>query len=307
MSSTEDARRFVGVGECMIEMSADADGRWHRNFGGDTFNTTWYVRSCLDGGVGYVTVLGQDPISDEMVGFMRAAGLDTGAIARHPTRIPGLYMITVDDGERTFTYWRDLSAARTLADDAEWLDGALTGVELIYFSGITVAILGAEGRSRLFDVLSERRSAGARLAFDPNLRPRLWSDLAEMRAATVEAAALSQIVLPSFEDEATHFGDASLEATAERYAALGASEVVVKNGGQEMLVHAGGTERVEFGPPVKPVDTTAAGDSFNAGYLAERLEGADVLASAAAGDALARQVILHRGALVPVTPRTLRG
>ena len=138
------------------------------------------------------------------------------------------------------------------------------------------------------------------VVFDPNLRPRLWADAAAMRDGIEAAASGADLVLPSFDDEATHFGDVNAGATIQRYLSVGAGHVVVKNGGGPMWFGGaqGEGELPDLAPDL-PVDTTAAGDSFNAGYLAAMLQGADCAASIRAGHALSRQVIRHRGALVP--------
>lgn len=295
--------RLVCVGECMVELAPEGGDLLRRGFAGDSFNTAWHARRALPEGwqVGYLSAVGRDPVSEEMLGFMARAGIDTTHVARHDTRGPGLYMITLVEGERSFTYWRDSSAARTLAEDADRLDAGLAGAHTAFLSGITLAILDPAGRDRLFAALVRLRAEGGRVAFDPNIRPRLWSDMEEMRNAVMRFGAIADLCLPSFEDEADHFGDADLAATAARYREAGAGEVVVKNGGAEMLVVAadGGTLPFDPGAPIRPVDTTGAGDSFNAGYLAARLGGAEIAAALRAGHALARKVIGHRGALTP--------
>ncbi|MGO4852844.1 sugar kinase [Phaeovulum sp. W22_SRMD_FR3] len=300
--------RFLSLGECMVELSAlPQAGHWQQGIAGDTLNTAWYARMQLpaEWAVGYATVLGQDRLSDEMVRFIEAAGLESTAIWRHPDRMPGLYMIALAEGERSFTYWRDRSAARTLADDPVRLRAALQTAEVIYVSGITLAILTPDARAVLLATLAEMRVSGKRVVFDPNLRPRLWVSEAEMCAQIMALAAVSDIVLPSHEDEAKHFKDASPQATAERYLAAGVGEVVVKNGGGPMVYALRGAPVAAL-PPMErrePVDTTGAGDSFNAGYLAARLCGAGVPAAVAAGHALAMRVIGHRGALMPMPER----
>lgn len=293
--------RFVSIGECMLELTgAGTPDTWKSGFAGDTFNTAWYTRRALpaDWTVAYHTVLGTDPMSDRICAFIENAGIETATIARHPTRIPGLYMVALKDGERSFTYWRDMSAARTLADDPAALDAALKGADLLYFSGITAAILGP-ARAAFLASVARARAAGATVAFDPNIRPRLWSSPDDLRAGLTEAAAAADIVLPSFEDEAHWFGDADPQATARRYLSGGAREVMVKNGGGDLAIGTpDGIETIALGAPVQPVDTTGAGDSFNAAYLAARLLGKSPREAATAGDTLAREVILHPGALI---------
>ncbi|MDT1062804.1 sugar kinase [Paracoccus sp. CPCC 101403] len=292
--------RVVSVGECMVELSGAGQGLWRQAFAGDTFNTAWYLRALMpkDATVDYLTCVGQDAISTALLDFIGGAGIGTGCITRHPTRAPGLYMIDLKDGERSFTYWRDSSAARCLADDPAHLAQCFDGADLVYFSGITLAILTPERREVLLAAL---KTAKAKVAFDSNMRLRLWSGAAEMCDWIVKGAAVADIALPSFDEEAQYFGDATPRATADRYLGAGVSEILVKNGGGDML---GRTPRGDWldlscGERIQPVDTTGAGDSFNGGYLSARLAGAGMAEAVQKGHATAGRVICHPGALIP--------
>ncbi|MEO9528914.1 sugar kinase [Roseibium sp.] len=293
--------KFLAVGECMVEMAPTADGTYAMGFAGDTLNTAWYARKCLPANwsVGYYTAVGRDQVSEEMLGFLKGSGIDTASVHKRDDRTVGLYMIQLKDGERSFAYWRSHSAARCLASDRAHLDSALAGTGLAYFSGITLAILPAADRVVFLDALRAARGRGARIAFDPNLRPRLWENAETMRACVTQAAGLCDLVMPSFDDEMTHFGDSTPEVSVDRYLAAGAGMVVVKNGPADVIC-AGREGRQSFQPePVTGiVDTTAAGDSFNAGFLAEYLTSGDIAASVGAGARLAGRVICNRGALV---------
>lgn len=294
--------RIVAIGECMVEMAPAGNGLFAMGFAGDTFNTAWYMRRLLPGGasVSYLTAVGTDAISGQMTGFMEAEGIDTGPILRVKDRSVGLYMIQLTNAERSFAYWRSMAAARLLADDPERLDAALAKADLAYLSGITLAILAPEARARLLAALARARRSGTRVAFDPNIRPALWADAAIMRQSLMAMAPAADIVLPSFEDEAHAFGDADPAATARRYAEAGAALVVVKDGPGPVLTFENGHTRVyPVAPPEQPVvDTTAAGDSFNAGFLVSHLAGAAPEAAVAAGSTLAGRVIAAPGALV---------
>ncbi|MDO5641048.1 MAG: sugar kinase [Paracoccus sp. (in: a-proteobacteria)] len=295
---------ILSIGEAMVELSpAAGDDQWRLGIAGDTLNTAWYLRRILPDGwrVGYLSRVGMGGFSQKMLDFLLAEGIETAHVTQDPAREIGLYAISLKNGERSFSYWRDTSAARGLADDPALLADALAGCRLAYLSGITMAILPPKGRAALLDALAHARATGTTVVFDPNLRPRLWADAGTMRAGIEAAAASADLVFPSFDDEAAHFGDADLDATITRYLDLGAGHVVVKNGGGPMAY--GGVQgrgRIDGLVPETPVDTTAAGDSFNAGYLAAWLEGADCEAAIRAGHALSRQVIGQRGALVPV-------
>lgn len=293
--------RILCIGECMVELAPAGDGRFALGFAGDTFNTAWYLRRLLPAAdqVDYLTALGDDRMSDRMAEFFAASGIGCAHVRRIPGLGAGLYLISLDGAERSFSYWRSASAARHLAQDGSRLADALTGARLAYLSGITLAILPPEDRARLLAALAAARMQGVTLAFDPNLRPRLWPDPGTMRSAVMEAAAGMDVVLPSFDEEARQFGDADPAETAARYARAGTGLVVVKNGPGQ-IVAQGPEGETRFAPPpaTAVIDTTAAGDSFNAGFLAARLSGTPLPEALARGAALARQVIAAHGALV---------
>ena len=301
--------RVLAIGECMAELApTDTDGDLRLGFAGDTFNTAWYLARCApDAQVSFLTVIGDDTVSEKMASFIRDGGIDDRFIQVAQGKTVGLYMISLDQGERSFSYWRGQSAAKALADDVAALDAAMAASDLVYFSGITLAILTPEARERLLAAVAKARAAGKIVAFDPNLRPRLWSSDTEMTQTIMQAAAVSDIVLPSFEDEADWFSDASPKATADRYLEAGAITVIVKNGSDPVL-YAEGANYAEV--PVMPVDTlvdsTAAGDSFNAGIFARHAAGDTLANGVAYACALSREVVQSRGALVTFDPRTLR-
>lgn len=295
-------QRIVSFGECMVEMAPTGAGDTYRmGFAGDTFNTAWYLRRDLpdDWAVDYVTALGQDKISTQMLDFISASGIGVEHIQRSTDRTVGLYLITLQETERHFSYWRSQSAAKTMARDGAALRAAMARARLVYFSGITLAILDASDRAAFLTAVEEARHAGALVAFDPNLRPRLWESADEMRDWTMRGAAVADIALPSYDDEVTHFGDADIAATAVRYAGAGADLVVVKNGpGAILTLQNGQAAHFQPDPVIDIVDTTAAGDSFNAGFLAAHLRQSDLLTALRAGAGLSGRVIRARGALI---------
>ena len=281
---------IVSIGEAMVEFAPAQAGLYARAFAGDTLNTCWYLAK-LGHQTRYLTRVGADSLSDDFLAFLRESGIDAGAVARDPERTMGLYLIELDGAERRFLYWREHSAARRLADDAGALDAGLAGAELIHVSGITLAIIGEAGRVNL----AGARARGAKVSFDPNLRRRLWPDDASARAAQAAFYAVTDIALPSFDDEAALWGDASPSANAARLARHGVGEIVVKNGAGAAWVEGAQIAAAQ----VEARDTTGAGDSFNAGYLAARLAGRPPGEACGFAHRLAGEVVRWPGALAP--------
>ncbi|MDC1398462.1 sugar kinase [Octadecabacter sp.] len=299
--------KALSIGECMAELSPQVEaGTFRLGFAGDTFNTAWYLsRISPATPVSFFTGLGTDAISDQLRGVIKGAGINDQYGIVVPDRTVGLYLISLENGERSFSYWRGQSAARCLAWDPALLKAAIDDHDLIYFSGITLAILDSDGREALLFALRAGRIAGKTIAFDPNLRPRLWEDTDIMLQVTMAGADVSDIVLPSFEDEAAWFNDTDPKATAKRYLSAGASTVVVKNGADAIYHHSpDGEGTVDVPQIAKIVDTTAAGDSFNAAIFAGLVSGAPLSKSIETACQLSGAVVQARGALVPVNQAT---
>ncbi|TCQ27615.1 sugar kinase [Rhizobium sp. PP-CC-3G-465] len=296
--------RLLAIGECMVELGDAGSGLLRKGFAGDTLNAAYYARTYLpaDIDVAYLSAVGTDLLSQEMLAFIEGKAILTEDIRQIEGAAPGLYMIHLRDGERSFSYWRSASAARKLADDAAHLRGAIEKADTIVFSGITLAILSPEARETLILELRRAKASGKRVVFDPNIRPRLWEDAATLCSVVEAGARASTVLLPSFDDEQVHFGDANPEATIARYRQWGADMVLVKNGGGDALLSAEGSDVARISPPKVEavVDTTSAGDSFNGAFLAKVLAGVAPAEAAAFAARVAAAVIAHHGALVPV-------
>lgn len=283
----------------MIELREEADGRLSRGYGGDTFNTAVYLAR-LGTRTDYITALGDDSWSDELIAAWNAEGVGTERVLRLPGKLPGLYIIQTDSkGERRFSYWRETAAARLLfqASEAESVINAIDTYDLVYLSGISLSLYGDDGRKRLFDVLRDARSKGRRVAFDTNFRPRGWPDPDIARAAFRQAFEHADIILASTEDLDLLFGSSGVD---ELLAFPNRAEIVLKFPDLTCRVLSQGEDIVVPGKPADDVvDTTAAGDSFAAAYLNARLSNESPQSAAAAGHRLAGQVVRYRGAIIP--------
>ena len=287
--------RIACIGEAMIELSLQGDTA-QVGVAGDTLNTAIYLkREAPSLAVDYITCLGDDPFSDRIERFIASEDIGTGAITRLAGRSPGLYAITTtEEGERSFTYWRSASAAREMFQPGTEADfDILRPYDVIYLSGITLAVLPQAIRVSLLDWL---KSASARLAFDSNYRPRLWEDVETARQVTAAYWKRADICLPSIDDEMALF-DQTEAATLRRFLDLDA-EGALKRGAKGPLSLNAAVEQ-SYPAASTVVDTTAAGDSFNGGYLGARLTGSDVAEALMRGHSCASRVVQFRGAIIP--------
>ena len=296
--------RVASIGECMIELkqaqSGEARGLYSRGFGGDTLNTSVYLAR-LGVAVDYVTALGDDPLSDEMILGWREEGVGTSKVARLKGKLPGIYLIATDAaGERRFFHWRESAAARSLLDlpETEAMLQSLGSYNVVYLSAVTLSIYHEAARARLLEALRQARARGARIAFDTNFRIRGWPDLDVARRIFHETFEASDIVLASTEDLLPLYPN---ESTEGLLAKIPGGEVVLRLAEPRSLVRVDGLAHAIAAAPLSApvVDTTAAGDSFSAAYIAARLTGAAPVDAARAGHRLAGAVVCYPGAIIP--------
>jgi 2-dehydro-3-deoxygluconokinase len=302
------SKKIAVIGECMIELS-EKGSAVNRGFGGDTLNTSVYIARQVkqaDLQVSYITALGTDGFSQQMLEAWESENVDTRLIQRMENRMPGLYYIETDEtGERTFYYWRNEAAAKFWleSDQSAAICEELATFDYLYLSGISLAILSPASREKLFSLLHECRANGGKVIFDNNYRPRLWASREETQQVYQQMLGCTDIAFLTLDDEDALWGEKPVEEVIARTHAAGVHEVVVKRGADSCLVSLVGESVVDVPavklPKEKVVDTTAAGDSFSAGYLAVRLTGGDAQAAAQRGHLTASTVIQYRGAIIP--------
>ena len=298
MVTVPSAASFVAVGECMLELSHQGTG-WSLGHGGDVFNTALYLAR-LDEDVAFMTALGDDPFSAGMRAEWQAEGLRLDLALTAPGRLPGMYAVQIDDaGERSFHYWREQAPVRDLFKMSGCEEAVERAVhsDIFYLSGITLALFDPEGRAALDDIASRIRAAGGSVVFDPNYRATLWPSPRHAQEAIEAFAPLVTHVLATFDDEAALYGDLNPAITHARWRRAGVKEIVIKLGSGGCMIEDG-----QIVPPVQPlvpIDTTGAGDAFNAGYLAARQRRASIPDAAAFANLLGGAAIAHRGAIMP--------
>ncbi len=304
MTTKRPIRSIACIGEVMIELIANQDGSARVGVAGDTYNTAVYLARALRGSditVSYVTALGTDPYSDRIHAAIQSHGLDTSCVERRAGQMPGLYAIDTDEtGERSFSYWRSAAAARQLFSPGGTVSfDDLNRFDMVLLTGISMAILPPKIREQVIAWAEEFSATGGTLVYDSNHRPQLWEDVQTARDVNTGMWQRADIALPSLDDEQALFGDPSTEATVARLNDIGATKGALKRGEQGPLDLSGTHVFAVPAEPINVVDTTAAGDSFNAGYLSAIALGQSPLQAMAAGHALAARVIAIPGAIIP--------
>ena len=296
-------RQFWAIGECMLELRPATEDQLGMAVAGDTYNSAVYLkRLCPDLPVRYVSALGVDSVSQRLRQQLRSHQIDDALVDSLPGKLPGLYLIETDaTGERRFLYWRNQSAAREMLSDAhlQALERALPDCGVLLLSGISLAILDHVRRERLLALARVVRHHGGWVVLDSNYRPALWP-AQEARTWLDRALAHTTHALLGLDDEQLLHPGTETGAILQRAISAGVQEVVVKQGaGGAVVALAGQAPQHVPTQPVRPVDTTAAGDSFNAGYLAARLAGQPPTDAAAFAHRLAGTVVAYPGAIVP--------
>lgn len=296
-------QKVVLFGECMLELRQAKDGVMKQSFAGDTFNSAVYMKRIFaQQDIAFMTAVGQDTISQQMVEACTAEALNNQHIFAKSERNPGIYLVQTDDqGERSFLYWRDSSAAKQIMQfvDQQAID-ELCKAELFFFSGISLAILETQDRDAFWSMIAQLKEAGVKIGFDPNYRPRLWNSPDEAKAEFAKAYAASDIMLPGVDDFKQLYNIETLEDILAFCEPFTINEMVLKNGPESVYCQIDGQlTHVAITPVSNVVDTTSAGDSFNGVYLGARLEGRDVTSSVELAAASAAIVIQHPGAIAP--------
>ena len=291
---------LLAIGEVMAEIRTKGDKGFALGFAGDSYNTAVYAAREIrvPGAVAYLSRVGSEPLSAAFVKQAADEGIDVSHVAVDPDRHIGIYSVSTDaNGERSFHYWRSESAARRLfAAEAMSMPDA----DIIYLSGITLAILTSAARRRLVEVLISRRLAGVKIAFDSNFRPKLWENAAAARRTTQAMWDITDIALPSVDDEMALFGDDTEVAVIDRFAGRDWDGIAIKRGIRGPISpQLDAAAHPKFPTTEKVIDTTAAGDSFNGGYLAAFLAGEGEAERLAAGHTLAARVVGAPGAILP--------
>ena len=288
------------IGEAMVELSDNVN---EVKFSGDSLNTAIYLKRELrnrETTVAFFSALGDDSYSKKMIKFIQSEGVTTNFIERRTERGPGKYKIETDKkGERCFHYWRDESADKTLfSKPCAVTFQDLLGFDLIYMTGVSIAILPSKIQEDLLYFFSEFKQKGGLIAFDSNYRESLWKSKKIARIMIKKYWQMVDIALPSLDDEKEIFDLNTQDDVVKNLKQLGVKFGALKRGSKGPHSLTDNINSSTYNIVTKIKDTTAAGDSFNGAYLASLINGSSQDISLTKGHKLASRVIQNFGAII---------
>ena len=300
--------KIICAGECMIELSGTCGGNQDSNlyrssFAGDVLNFSVYLKRLYrDSNIKFLSAIGSDSISKKMHDFFSIEGIDTSLIARSRKKTIGLYTIENDElGERSFTYWRSDSAARQMFHliDEDLFEDAIKSADYFYFTGITLAIIDQSSREKLFWTAKQFTKKGKKVIFDPNYRPHLWDRKEDALEQIKRGYRSCNILLSSIQDEQLLRKSSSVDDVLNNLLRYQIDEIVLTNGAGVITGNVNG-KQLQISPtkPLSIIDTTAAGDGFNAGYIASRHAGNSPELSIRAASKQAALIVASAGAVI---------
>lgn len=288
------------LGEPLVELNQQADGRYLAGIGGDTSNCA-IAAARQSSQVAYLSRIGDDAFGRQLQACWASEGVDTSAVELVTGAQTGVYFVSHDESGHHFSYRRAGSAASQL--DETMLDRqAVQSADILHLSGISLGISDTAADAS-FAAIDAARQAGRTVSFDPNYRPALWP-LARARALIHEAMSHCQIALPGLDDARLLTGLETPDEICDHYLKLGAMVVALTLGAAGVMVAT--TERRETiaAHKVQPVDATGAGDCFDGAFLAQWNKSADAFAAARYANVAAALSTQGYGAVAPIPLRT---
>lgn len=295
------------LGEVMIELAPAGAGLFRSGVAGDTYNTA-VMLSQLGAEVCYATVLGDDNFSSQIRQVMQQHGLTSIAVLTLKAQQPGLYCITNSaDGERSFSYWRQQSAARQAFQSDllfEQLLQAISHCRDIYWSGITLSLMSDSVLSRWLDFLSQLQHRGGRVYFDTNFRAALWQGRHDKLACYQAALLHCDYFLPSLDDCLAIWSCDGVDQTLDQLQRLlplsGLAPVICLTAEQQVFwLEAATVQKFSLQFSQQMVDATGAGDAFSGALIVALQQGMAAGQAIAVAHSAASTVVQHQGAILP--------
>lgn len=294
------------LGEALIDFIADATGslttvsRFLKCAGGAPANVAVGVAR-LGVPCGFIGKVAADPFGDFLVTTLQTNGVDTRRMVRSRDAPTALAFVSrAASGERDFLFYRNPCADLQLTEQdlpLDWLQRA----RFLHIGGVSLS--SEPSRQATLRAIQYAKVNRVVVTFDPNLRLELWKGgLAECRQVVRSALSFTETFLPSEEELLLLMNTNDLDKAISQVLDLGPRVVCVKQGSRGAFVAVKsatgrfeGSRQAAFTVPV--VDTTGAGDGFNAGLVAGLASGMTLPMAVRQGTGVAALVITKKGAM----------
>jgi len=305
--------RVVAIGEIIVDFVSTEPvpytkaRTFEKCFGGAPMNTAVGV-SRLGVSAGVVTAVGGDPFGDFLVEVLRENKVDVSNVKRKEGRRTSITFVANEPatGERTFLFYRKPWTGETADSSLEREDidpNYISRAEVLHISGF--ALSQQPSRGAIFHAIRIAQESDVAVSFDPTLRSDVWNSEEILRRTYRKALELSDIATFSREEAQFVLGTAEPNKAASKALKLGPRTVGIKLGAQGSFVKTADGEVIKKPAlSVKPVDTTGAGDGWNAGFLIGICEGWDLEKSVTVANAVGALVVTRRGAITAMPYRT---
>lgn len=265
-------RNIVALGECLVEFSELEGELYRQSFAGDTLNTLFYA-SRLGLATGYISMLGDDPYTGGIETLLSAEQIDRSLVGRS-SRTNGIYFIKRDSSPNTRLHFiRDRSAAKQAIDllDLQFVREYILNSHVFHLSLIAIGM--TENKQRLLELVG---SVAGRIliSLDTNYRSSVWESSDQARETLADYLPHIDLLFVTDTDDRAYHGERSTVEVIKHYQSFGVPEFAYRMGAAGSIVFSGKADGIKAIPNIEVLDTTGAGDAYNAGYLFLKLGGA---------------------------------
>ena len=290
------------IGEAMIEISNVKNNLYNQSFAGDTLNFCNYLdKKKLN--AFFLSAIGKSEINQSLLDFVKSKNISTKYIKQINQFEIGLYLIkNKDNGEKQFFYWRDESAAKQYFNNIDFLNlyKELKNFDYIYFSGITLSIIHISKLNNFIKLLNLLKSKKIKIVFDFNIRPSRWNKK-NLNIFLDSVLKFVDICFLSGEDMNYWKNKNNIKSYEQIVRKYKLKHSIFRKNAKFTYVFLNKTRYVFKNKLLKTVvDTSGAGDGFNAAYLSNFIVNNDPVLALKAGSSLGSKIVMKKGAIVDV-------
>ena len=290
------------IGEAMIEISNIKNSLYNQSFAGDTLNFCNYLdKKKLN--AFFLSAIGKSEINQSLLDFVKSKNISTKYIKKINQFEVGLYLIkNKDNGEKQFFYWRDESAAKHYFNNIDFVNlyKELKNFDYIYFSGITLSIIHISKLNNFIKLLKLLKSKKIKIVFDFNIRPSRWNKK-NLNIFLDSVLKFVDICFLSGEDMNYWKNKNNIKSYEQIVRKYKLKHSIFRKNAKFTYVFLNKTRYVFKNKLLKRVvDTSGAGDGFNAAYLSNFIVNNDPVLALKAGSSLGSKIVMKKGAIVDV-------